>query len=145
MRTYDNYRHNLLRFGALAFALAVLVAPAAAQIQNRFEVHVPFAFAAGKVQMPAGDYSVNRQGVNVLVLRNVETSDAAILPTSAVDVDATADRAALVFNRFDGKYFLSQVRSFDGTQTYKLVPSKEERQLATISAPTLVAVHTRVR
>ena len=145
MRTFDTYKHNLLRFGALAFALAVLVAPAAAQIQTPFEVHVPFAFAAGKVQMPAGDYRVNRQGTNILILRNADTSDAVILPTAALDVDSTVERAALVFNRYDGKYFLSQVRSFDGTQTYKLAPSKEERQLATIDAPTLVAVHTRVR
>ena len=143
MRTFDTYTHNLLRVGTLAIALAVLVAPVAAQIQTPFEVHVPFAFAAGKVQMPAGDYRVNRQGTNILILRNADTSDAVILPTAALDIDSTAERAALVFNRYDGKYFLSQVRSFDGTQTFRLAPSKEERQLAVISAPTLVAVHTR--
>jgi hypothetical protein len=145
MRTFDTYTRNILRFGALAIALAVLVAPAAAQIQNRFEVHVPFAFMAGKAKLPAGDYSVNRQGANLLILRNTETSDAAILPTASLDVDATTSRAALVFNRYEGKYFLSQVRSFDGTQTYRLAPSKEERELAVINVPTLVAVHTRAR
>jgi hypothetical protein len=131
--------------GLLAiFALAVAALAAPASAATRFDVHVPFAFQAGRAALPAGDYSVERQGTGVLVLRNVATDDAAILVTAPLDVDGASQQPALVFNRYaSGGAFLAQVRSFDGTQTFKIAPSKSERQLAVAgAAPTVVAVVT---
>ncbi len=138
MRTHTSF------FAMLVLAVAAFAIPASAQ-DTKFDVHVPFGFKAGKVDMPAGDYRIQRQSSRVIYIRNVDTSESVILQTQPLDYDATSANSALVFNRYDGSYFLAQVRSFDGTQTYKLVPSVQERQLATISVPTVVAVHTRSR
>src|SRR5689334_18176382 len=85
----------------LGLAVAAFVAPASAQLASSFRVHVPFAFTAGKVELPAGDYTVRRHSANVLIIRNDDTAEVATLATTPVDWAATSSQDKLVFIRSD--------------------------------------------
>ena len=107
----------------LVAVLTMLVAGAAAQSSQRMLVSVPFAFAAGKTTMPAGDYVVTRRGSNVLEIRGAE--GAALLTTAPLEVDEAGERAQVVFNRYDTGYVLAAVQTLDGSMRLKGSRSKD--------------------
>jgi hypothetical protein len=122
MRIHTSF---LSLFAAAALAVAALAVPASAQADLRYEVHVPFAFKAGTVDLPAGDYSVRRQATGVLILQNDETDETAVLAPAPLDTHAKSIRVKLVFLRGDAGAVLSEVRWFDGTMTYRSAPGRD--------------------
>jgi hypothetical protein len=120
--------------GVAGLAVAALAVPASAQFQSTAKLHVPFAFTAGKVAMPAGDYFVRRTAGNLLVVQNEETNEAATLATNPIDYNAKSKKVALVFLRSDKGATLAQARWFEGTMSYRNIPKGSEDRLAVITA-----------
>ena len=96
----------------LSLLFLLTTASAHAQSANNMVVAVPFDFnVAGKV-LPAGEYIVKRATQNTnegwQVLRTDGRAGAFVLTTS-IQRRAVSENSRLIFNRYDDKYFLSQV------------------------------------
>ncbi len=94
-------------------------------------VNVPFAFQAGKVSLPAGEYIVEIQrasnGSALGTALTIRTPDAKThyLVSSRPAYDVT-DRASLTFNKYGNAYFLTSVDSFGvGCELNKSAAEKE--------------------
>jgi hypothetical protein len=136
----------------LIAGLLVLSSMAATQVaraQEPLAVNIPFAFVAGNVTLPAGEYRVQKWDGDSAVLLiycpepNVSASVRVI--TNAAQANELQSQSKLVFNRYGNRYFLSQVwtaGSVRGRQLLKSPGEKEMAQLARIETKgeiTLVA------
>ncbi|HEX8723107.1 MAG TPA: hypothetical protein VF736_20990 [Pyrinomonadaceae bacterium] len=103
-------------------AVLALAAAAHAQAARAIRVQVPFEFAAGGKQMPAGLYTVRRVRVDsesVLVIRGEGGGDSAVVLTTTGR--GTAARASLTFRQHGDRYFLAEV-SVPGTASVRQLP-----------------------
>lgn len=126
-------RRSATVIGICGLALAALAAPVSAQVVGTARIHVPFAFKAGKVEMPAGDYTVRRTSGNILVVRNLDTAATASLATMPLDSNARAKHEALVFIRSSDETVLAEARWHEGTMTYRTLPPNSDARLAVIA------------
>ncbi|HEX8189027.1 MAG TPA: hypothetical protein VF586_11790 [Pyrinomonadaceae bacterium] len=118
----------------LVAALA-LAAAADARASHKVVLRVPFDFAAGGKQMPAGRYTVRRVGSDAetaLLIRSEDGRSSAVVTTNTGEANPGA--AALVFRRHGDRYFLAAV-SMPGTASVREVPKtgaerRLERELA---------------
>jgi hypothetical protein len=98
-----------LKLFVCSIALAAACLPAQAQDFSRFKI--PFDFAAGAKQLKAGTYVISKALPNsniAWMLRNVDTSDAVILPTNSIESPINSHRTSMVFHANHGQYSLYQ-------------------------------------
>jgi hypothetical protein len=91
-----------------AFGVTTTAVPAYSGSLETFRVTVPFAFMAGAVNMPAGDYTVLEAESHVVMLRGSRRS-AMLLATAGDEGDSY--KTALTFRHTDRGYFLQTVCS----------------------------------
>jgi hypothetical protein len=112
-------KKNLL---SLAMSLALLMSAAAQAQTTHMEVTVPFAFTAGNVQLPAGEYEVTALGPwggNTLSVHNVNSNAGTVVVSNSCRSQKPTADAKLVFYRYGHQYFLAQIwnqNSFSGSQ-----------------------------
>jgi hypothetical protein len=117
---------------AAAMSLTVLASTRVANAQDQLVVTIPFDFAAGSANLPAGDYSVKATSANhTIVLLNRDNPSVSMI---LIAHDATAKgpqtQSKLVFNRYGDRYFLRQVW-VEGNSTGKELPkSGREKEIA---------------
>jgi hypothetical protein len=132
---------------ATLFVFSLIVAAQVAQADEPMLVNIPFAFVAGNVTLPAGEYRVQKLDENsaVVLIRCSEPSAAAMVLSNATQAKQLQTQSKLIFNRYGNRYFLSQVwkaGSIRGRQLSKSPREKEISQAArmeTKSEVTLVA------
>jgi hypothetical protein len=94
-------------------------------------VDIPFEFQAGATVLPAGHYDVNPEAANgVLMIRCIECKAARLITVNTIETAKAPEKGSLVFNRYNGTYFLSQVWTPGWTRGRELGQSKTERELA---------------
>lgn len=101
-------RITSIAFFALASLLTVGNLPAQDVV---VQATIPFAFRVGNTSLPAGTYRITSSTTSdsVITIRNREKLDVAALSiTRPADSKDDAD-GKLVFNRYGGQYFLSQI------------------------------------
>ena len=90
---------------------------------------VPFDFHMGKVDMPAGEYTVHQSGA-LITVRTAQgrpvSATYLTLPTSAPSPRANG---ALVFNRYGDDYFLTKVWIPNSSDGRALPTSSREKEL----------------
>jgi hypothetical protein len=103
----------LLVGGVLALALVAGVGSLYAQGSSQINITVAFPFTVGKVDLPAGDYAIERDNPSVL---HVHGRDTTASPLAIVQVitrlavpSGAATQAAACFDKIGGKYILSEV------------------------------------
>jgi hypothetical protein len=125
----------------------ILLIPAALQAQMDIKqpllrVDIPFAFVAGGVHLPAGQYRVYHPGSPYLVV--VEKDDGGARAVEYVHPSAIAAAMAstkLVFNKYGDQYFLSQVWTEADAEVNQCFKSQMEKALMTrVSNPQLVVL-----
>jgi hypothetical protein len=94
-------------------SLLLVVTAASVQAQsNRSKITIPFSFNVGEKTLPAGEYTIepNRRDSQTvwLLLGNNGSANVAFATTSLWAREMT-EETKLVFNNYDGQYFLSQV------------------------------------
>jgi hypothetical protein len=134
---------------ATLFVLSFLVAAQVVQADEPMLVNIPFAFVAGNVTLPAGEYRVQKLDRNpaVVLIRCSDTSAAAMVMSNAAQAKETQTQSKLVFNRYGNRYFLSQVwtsGSIRGRQLLKSSREKEISQLARIETKSEVTLVARL-
>lgn len=133
----------------LTFVFVALCAAApAAHAQSRLTANIPFAFAVGNQECPAGVWNIQQSASNPAIL-TIESRDGkhrfVVTATSVTRNDAYAP-AQLVFNQYGAERFLSQVWRSQGPGS-QLHPGGAERILiarqTTVSRVALVFAGSR--
>ena len=132
---------------ATLFVLSIIVAAQVAQADEPMLVNIPFAFVAGNVTLPAGEYRVQKLDGNsaVVLIRCSDATASAMVVTHAAQAKELQTESKLIFNQYGNRYFLSQVwtaGSIRGRQLLKSPQEKEISQMARIETKsefTLVA------
>lgn len=114
------------------FGLAILALSATAGVDDSREmrVNVPFDFAAGKVELPAWTYIIERGSAEgVFLLRDAAYETRAVLLAGPGSAAAEPGKGTLVFHRYGDRRFLSQIQLPDRVTTRQLPMSTAEREL----------------
>jgi len=117
---------------ATLFVLSLIVAAQVAQADEPMLVNIPFAFVAGKVTLPAGEYRVEKLDRNsgVLLIKCSDPGATAMVVTHAAQANEPQTESKLVFNRYDNQYFLSQVWTAGSIRGRQLLKSPREKEVA---------------
>ena len=121
----------------LSVVAALATANVYAQETNRLKVDVPFSFHVGKSTMPAGQYDVrtNASAQGNLMLRSADCKSIVNVAARPAQAKASHDRGMLVFNHYNGEYFLSEVWNAGTTSGAELNKSKRELEIARSETP----------
>ena len=128
----------------LSIFAATSTASLLAQESTKLKVNIPFSFHVGQTSMPAGIYTVQNGLVakRLLTLRTAEGAGVHIgfIPNSTSRPPA---EGKLVFTKYDGDYFLSQVWTPESTTVATIAKTPREFELSARGRPadqtTLVA------
>jgi len=117
---------------ATLFVLSLMVTAQVARADEPMLVNIPFAFMAGNVTLPAGEYRVQKLDPNsgVLLIKCSDPSATAIVVTHAAQGNEPQTESKLVFNRYDNHYFLSQVWTVGSIRGRQLLKSPREKEVA---------------
>ena len=130
-------------------ALAFLAAHAV-EAQEPVLVNIPFAFTAGRVALPAGEYRVQNTGeASALVLiQRTDHSAATFVISNAVEANRPQAQSKLIFRCYGDRYFLSQIWVEGHSRGRELAPSAKEKEqqglLARHEAPDQVTIVARL-
>jgi len=118
----------LVSFAAvLVMGLTISNGPLHAQ-STALKVEIPFAFHAGDSTLPAGTYTVTRQGDAIRITDG--NGHAAAVVSNSVANRAKGATSELAFNRYSGEYFLEEVRWIGYNSAQGLMKSRTESELA---------------
>jgi hypothetical protein len=120
---------------SLLLMLAAISVNAQHLSENKIAVNIPFDFAVGETKLPAGEYTLRRiistSSADQLLIQNAEARvdmrTGITRPNRASEVQA---ESRLIFNRYGGEYFLSQVWMAGSDTGRDLFQSRNERNLA---------------
>jgi hypothetical protein len=117
---------------AAAVTLTALASTRVAQAQDQLVVTIPFDFAAGSANLPAGDYSVKAASANhtVLLINRDNPAVSMVLIANETSAAARQDQSKLVFNRYGDRYFLSQIWVEGSAMGKELPKSNREKEVA---------------
>jgi hypothetical protein len=120
----DVMKRNLI--GTLSLVALSLLGATGSYAQPVAKADVPFAFAVGTKQLPAGCYQVISDTMaHAIQIRNCDGSESAL---SLARRESTREAGAkLVFHRVGSQYFLRQVKAAETAMI--LPPSKQEKEL----------------
>ncbi|SRR5229473_799164 len=113
-------------------ALVFLAATQTVRAQEPLLVNTPFAFTAGKVALPAGEYRVQKPGDDspAILIQRTDGSAATFVISFAVAANAQQTQSKLVFHRYGDRYFLSRVWRAGDSRGRELPKSAKEKEQA---------------
>ena len=97
---------------------------------TRITAQVPFDFVLGNKAVPAGEWTV--KSVTTSGVLWIQNADAKVGLLSAPLIDPSSEPArscALVFHRYNNRYFLSEIKIEGSTIAYRLPESKSEAEM----------------
>ena len=103
------------------------------QSQQRVVINIPFNFIVGQKTLPAGEYGFKRIKIDSETVWLVQSRDrrASILfMTIPVRAAAIQEETKLIFHRYGGQYFLSQIWTPGDNTGRELLKPRLERELA---------------
>ena len=116
------------------FSLLLTMSAVAVHAQSkRSIINIPFSFTVGHKTLPAGEYAVepNRKDSNSFwLIQSVKGNDSVLFTTNSIWTRETRNDSRLVFNNYDGQYFLSQIWNAGDNSGRELHMPRLERQLA---------------
>lgn len=121
---------TMLMFIGVVALMAALVS-AHAQSSGTVVADIPFDFAVGSKSLKAGEYTVRPYTASgdALMIRNQDSSDAAMRLTQTVQASTIPQKGKLVFHRYGQRYFLYEVWTQGERTGRRLVKSAAERAL----------------
>jgi hypothetical protein len=130
--------------------LAFLATTQVARAQEAVLANIPFAFTAGKMALPAGEYRVEKLPTgtdSLLVIQRTDYSASTIVISNATEAKKEQEHSKLVFHRIGKRYFLSQVWVAGNSRGRELPPSAKEKEQALLArneAPDQVTIVARL-
>jgi len=117
-------------------ALAFLAITQVARAQDALLVNIPFAFTAGKMTLPAGEYRIQKAAdtSSALLIQRADRSAAGLVMSRPVDTNTKqAEQSKAVFHKYGERYFLSQVWTAGHARGRQLVESAKEKEQALVA------------
>jgi membrane-bound lytic murein transglycosylase len=117
---------------ATLFVLSLIVAAQVVRADNPMVVSIPFAFVAGNVTLPAGEYRVQKLDGNsaVLLISCADSSRSTMVLSNAAQANEIQTQSKLIFKRYENRYFLKQVWSEGSSRGRELLKSQAEKEIA---------------
>ena len=114
----------------LGSILLLMATMASAQVVQRVTVTVPFSFAAGSHNLPAGDYTIELNYEKGAMILRSEASGSInpVVMLATNSEEAANSRSYAIFQHYGPHYFLAGVWRQGAGQT--LTPGKLQRELA---------------
>jgi hypothetical protein len=101
---------NTLKLSFLSVAFLALTATSGfAQATGHVTVKVPFAFTAGNVTLPAGDYSFQEETSGIVTISSLDTHKSVMVLTNADTNVADASEPRVKFDKVNGAYSLTAI------------------------------------
>ncbi len=126
-------KRNLI--GTLSLVvMSLLLNVNGAYAQSVANGNVPFAFNVGSSQLPAGSYRITVEDASGLVMIRNSTTFATVLSLGQQESPGGKSRK-LVFQRLEGRYFLTQIWGEQGSTGLRLRAPKTETKLEIASEP----------
>ena len=121
---------TLVILATLSLAATSLVA----QSKPVITANVPFNFMVGGKMLPAGEYRIQTERPNAVLIQSRDSKTNANLTAHSAQNTEMRGVAALRFNRYGDRYFLSQV--WTGSDVGQEVPKSraEKEQIAAVPA-----------
>jgi hypothetical protein len=126
---------RLITWVGLAFAVALLALPAAAQ-SVMLQADVPFAFTANNVAMDTGRCLIKGAADRIVTLTDPQNQRATAM--LILDDSRNAQDAKLIFKRYGEHYVLVGIET--SSASYKLRAGRRQSELARTGAPQQIAV-----
>src|SRR5258705_4356921 len=121
------------RFTVLSFLVMLTAVTVSAQSERIRVINIPFSFIVGQKTLPAGEYTFEpnrKDSDNVWLVQSKEGHASALFKTNTVRASETQEEARLVFHRYGGQYFLSQIWTPGDNTGRELLMPRLESQLA---------------
>jgi hypothetical protein len=99
------------------------------------KVKVPFSFSVGTGTFPAGEYSLKPLLPHTMLLRNQRGQVLTSIGTNSIESTDVQRSVKLVFNGYDGHYFLAQIWKEGDNIGKELTKSPAEIEMATKYSP----------
>lgn len=117
---------------ATLLVLSLIVAAQVVRADEPMLVNIPFAFVAGNVTLPAGEYRVQKLDGSsaVLLIRCSDSSTSAMVLSNATQAKDIQTQSKLIFKRYDTRYFLTQVWSEGSNLGRQVIKSRAEKEAA---------------
>jgi hypothetical protein len=115
-----------------AVVLVVVFSGSVVRADERVVAHVPFAFIAGDVRLPAGDYVVKDQenDPGVISITSTDGRQSTFMLAMVSSSFEMSAQPGLVFEKFEDQYFLARIIGADGDQReIALTPAIMEREV----------------
>src|SRR5215510_3977200 len=110
-------------------ALVLLAATQTVRAQEPVLVKIPFAFTAGKMTLPAGEYRVQSAYASpALLIQRADRSAATFVMSIAVAANERQTQTKLIFHRYGKRYFLAQVWRAGDSHGRELLKSPQEKE-----------------
>ena len=93
----------------------------------RFNVTVPFAFTAGNVAYPSGDYRISQTLNGFLEIQNMQGNRTSLFSTRPGGSSGQYANPSIQFHRYTDQYFLFKVSSGFGVESLELPVSRLEK------------------
>ena len=119
-------------FAVLSLILMLTAASVRAQ-SKRSSITIPFTFTVGEDTLPAGEYTVEptrKDSDNIWLIQSKSENDSVLFTTNSVWTTETQEQTRLVFNKYHGRYFLSQIWNSGDNSGRELRIPRSERELA---------------
>ncbi len=130
----------MIKISIVALALGLLMfSSVSASAAGGVKANVPFAFHAGTVMLPAGEYVFSMGWHSDLVVTYSSGSHACILPMVREQNLASAGYR-VIFTKYGDEYFLSEVRSRDFHGNLPKTQAEKMLAMAASRQPVIVAV-----
>ena len=114
------------------------------QAQDQIRATIPFNFQVGSQTFAAGEYSVAPIAPTTLLIRNVNTHAAQLVPTNGGQRSSTPGHPTLTFNHYGDAYFLAKIGA--DNRGWEVPPSKAEKEHAAairVQSPVVVAASVK--
>lgn len=114
--------------------LSLVATSLVAQSKPVITANVPFNFVAGGKTLPAGEYQIQTERPNVVLIQSRDSKSSTNLSAHSAQNTEMSGVAALRFNRYGDRYFLSQV--WTGSDLGQELPKSraEKEQIAALPA-----------
>jgi len=131
---------------AIAFAIVagICMAPVAARGQSvGMNVTVPFDFYVGEGKFPAGKYTVTRAGIDPAVIQIFDRNGHSSMTLTNGGNQRNTSGGRLIFNAYEGYYFLAEVCLPESGTSRQLIKSPLELQIAKNGSPERVVATSK--
>ena len=113
-------------------ALAGIIGTGKALAQDEVRVTVPFDFAVGNKVLPAGMYSITPVSATAIEIQNRATWNGVLTLTNQTSKESAKN--VLVFDKYNGHYFLREILCESARMNLSLPASKSEQRARELEA-----------